>query len=112
MADHVLDLGRPQIRVDRHERDAEPVEREPVPEEGRSVLDENADALAGPEAGGFVGGRQRLHMFQRFRVRDFARRYAVGRGRLRQDAEERALRIARGGGGEEIEDGALFHPFT
>jgi len=39
MADQVFDLGRAQVRVDRYDGHAERIEREPVQEERRAVLE-------------------------------------------------------------------------
>jgi hypothetical protein len=62
VADDVAPLGRAHVLVDRHDADAEGIEREPVGEERGPVLEQQADAVARPIAGVGVGGAQPLDL--------------------------------------------------
>ena len=52
--DDVLELGCAPLGIQRHHRRAQRIQREPVKEECRPVLEQQADAMAGPHAGGDV----------------------------------------------------------
>ena len=95
VADQVPQLGRAHVLVDRHDADAERVERQPVGEERRPVLEQQADAVAGAVAGLRVGGAQPLDLAGDLAPAARAGLDAVGRGRDRLDREARRRRGAR-----------------
>ena len=62
VADQVFELGRAHLGVDRHDARAERVQREPVEQERRPVLEQQADAVAVAVAGGRIARRAALDL--------------------------------------------------
>ena len=60
--DQVAQFGRAQVGVDRHHADAQRIEREPVQQEGRAVLQQQPDAVAMAVARRGVRPPQRLDL--------------------------------------------------
>ncbi len=100
VADQVLPLGRAHVGMDRHDADAERVERQPVGEEGGPVLEQQADAMAVAVAGLGVVGAQPLDLAGDLApaARAWIDRVAGGRHGL--DAQELGVAAARGSAGE------------
>ena len=65
----VAPFGRTHVLVDRHDADAERVERQPVGEERRPVFEHQADAMPRTIAGARVGGAQPFDLASRPRAR-------------------------------------------
>ena len=109
VGDEVVQFRRAQVRVDRHDGNAEPVEREEMQQHGRPVFQPQADAMAGAVAGGTVARHQRIHRRACLGVGDFAGQNAIDGGGFRQHRHERAVGILRHGGAELCVNGAGHH---
>ncbi len=96
VADDVGPLGGAHVGMDRHDAHAERVQRQPVGEEGRPVLEQKADAVAVAVAGLSVGGAQPLDLAGHLAPAARARLDAVGLGGDGLDAEE--IGVAAPGG--------------
>ena len=104
--DEVGQLGRPQVGMQRHDAGAERIERQPVGEERRPVLEQQADAVAVAVAGLRVDGAQPLDLAGHLAPAARAGLDAVGGGRRRLDAEEFGVAAARGDASKGLVDSA------
>ena len=92
--------------MQRHDAGAERIERQPVGEERRPVLEQQADAVAVAVAGLRVDGAQPLDLAGHLAPAARAGLDAVGGGRRRLDAEEFGVAAARGDASKGLVDSA------
>jgi len=109
VADQVGQLGRAHLGIDRHHAHAERIEREPVVQEGRPVLEQQPDAVAMAVARARIGIAQPVDLGRGLAPADAAGLDAIARGRDRLDAQELGLGRARRRGGEGGMDGGMRH---
>ena len=98
--DEICELVAAPLRVDRHDRHAERIQRQPVKQELRAVEEQEPGSMAVTIAGTRVNGAQALHLARDLLIRVFVLFDAVRRRGARGDVEERPLRPARRAGCE------------
>jgi hypothetical protein len=106
---HVFELRRAQVGVQRHHAAADGVERQPMEQERRPVLQQQRDAVAVAVAGRGVVGLQRLDVRHHPCPGDAASGNAIGAGRDVVHPESVGIRTLRGSGGEALVDGGDGH---
>jgi hypothetical protein len=92
-----------QIGIDRQDRHAERIEREPVPEELRPVFQQQRHTGAVAIAGGRIGGAQRLDARERFAIA-----VAEALRRIGQFGASRRQQERRGGARSRMRQQALI----
>ena len=87
VVEQVVELGGAQVGVDRHHRHAQRVQREPVQEERRPVVQQQPGAMPVAVAGRGIGVAQRLDARRRLAVAAARRRRCHRRRRSRAPAQ-------------------------
>ncbi|MGY3143105.1 hypothetical protein ACVWYQ_000104 [Bradyrhizobium sp. USDA 3397] len=97
MPDDVFELAETEVRIDRHHRDAERIEREPQLDEDGPVLEQQPDPVAFAVAAARKRYATALDPVEHRAVGNLARRNAVDACGLRQHVEEARLATAERG---------------
>ena len=88
MADQIFKLGRAHVRIDRHQRDAERIERKPVQEEIGPVFQQHAEPMAMAVPCVTIGGAESFDRRLRILIAEVPGRNAVGFRGLGGNADE------------------------